>query len=173
MQHPECDDLALLDLQESLGSGVDAHVAGCPRCSAEAEAFGTTICLAALGNYGANAPYPRESVWQAIADELGLDPAATAGTVAAEVPERVRADTVAPGGPAVPFRAENLARPMPVSGVHKDGSDGAALTSVPGTGTEVTVGGRPSRPGRGTGAGSPRAWTRWARRWPRSWSASR
>ena len=140
MQHPECDDLALLALEESLGSEVDAHVAGCPRCSAEVAAFRTTVGLAALSNYGENAPRPGESVWQAIADELGLDSSG-------------QGDTVAPTGPTVPLRADGPSMPLPEGGAHKNGSNGGRLTSVPGTGTDL--------PATGRGPVS-RRWVRWA-----------
>ena len=161
MQHPECDDLALLALDESLGSGVDAHVAGCPRCYAEVAAFRTTVGLAALSNYGENAPHPRESVWQAIADELGLDPAATAGNLTTTTQEPGQGDTVAPAGHTVPFRAKGPSAPLPEGRAHRNGSNGR-LTSVSDTGTDLPVTDRPRRPGGGREAGSSRRWTRWA-----------
>ena len=88
MPHPDADDLALLALGESMGSAVDAHVAGCDVCSAEIESFRQTVDLADLSNYGENAPRPGEHVWQAIAAELGFTGSQQpAGAVITAVPE--------------------------------------------------------------------------------------
>lgn len=73
MPHPDADDLALLALGESLGSAVDAHVAGCAACTAEIDVFRETVGLADLSNYGEDAPRPGEHVWAAIAAELGFN----------------------------------------------------------------------------------------------------
>ncbi len=162
MQHPDCDDLALLALDESLGSGTDRHVAGCAQCSADLQAFRTTIGLAALSNYGEDAPRPDESVWRAIVDELGLD--VVSGVVGTAVLESVEADRVAPTGPTVPFRAENQNAAPEAGKLHKNGANGAGLTSVPGTGTDLPPVQRPTsrsaggRHGRGS---TDRRWTRW------------
>lgn len=83
MPHPDADDLALLALGESLGSAVDAHVAGCAECTSEIDSFRETIGLADLSNFGEDAPRPGEHVWQAIAAELGFSGAQlSAGSVA-------------------------------------------------------------------------------------------
>ncbi len=83
MPHPDADDLALLALGESLGSAVDAHVAGCAECTSEIESFRETIGLADLSNFGEDAPRPGEHVWAAIAAELGFSGSQlSAGSVA-------------------------------------------------------------------------------------------
>ncbi len=156
MQHPDVDDLALLALDESVGPDIDAHVTGCPECSAEVEAFRTTACLAALSNFGENAPHPGENVWRAIANELGLEAlsATDVATTAVAVADPVEVDSVAPTGPTgptVPFRAGDPAPPDTADRPHKNGSNGAKLTSVPGTGG-----------GERTSAAQPRRWSRWA-----------
>ncbi len=162
MQHPDVDDLALLALGESVGPSVDEHVAGCEHCATEVEAFRTTVGLAALSNFGENAPRPGENIWRAIADELGLEP--VAGAVATVVQDPVRADSVAPTGPTVPFRTDDPGAPPEVGSAHKNGKNGTGLTSVPGTGTDLppTDGlAGSSRAGRSSG-GAPGRWSRWA-----------
>jgi hypothetical protein len=157
VQHPDVDDLALLALDESVGPDVDAHVATCPQCAAEVDAFRTTVGLAALSNFGENAPHPGENVWRAIADELGLEPVAGGVATAVALAEPVEVDSVAltgPTGPTVPFRADDPAAPDTSARPHKNGSNGVALTSVPGTGTGTGGGERPS-------ASPPRRWSRW------------
>ncbi len=169
MQHPDADDLALLALGESVGPSADAHVAGCEQCSSEVAAFRTTVGLAALSNFGENAPQPGENVWRAIADELGLEPAS--GAVATAVQDPSRADSVAPTGPTVPFRADDPGAPQDSDSHHKNGrngSNGPALTSVPGTGADLPPAELPatnrlpgtSGGGRSSG-GAPRRWSRW------------
>ncbi|MGS0688530.1 anti-sigma factor [Nakamurella sp. GG22] len=151
MQHPDCDDLALLALDESVGDAVDTHVAECDECAAEVAAFRTTIGLAPLSNYGETAPRPGEHVWQAIAAELELDDQPAAGRLPAQ------------GVGSTDDTTSTTA--VPTAGNGNDNGNGngngRALRSVP---TEPNAGpattDQPTR--RSGGGGEPRRWSRWA-----------
>lgn len=70
MQHPAEDDLALLALGEQ-PAGVQEHVRGCPRCSAELSALEATVRTARDAGPTAIPP-PPDRVWDRVAGELGL-----------------------------------------------------------------------------------------------------
>ncbi len=156
MPHPDADDLALLALGESLGSTVDAHIAGCAACTAEIESFRETVELAELSNFGENAPRPGEHVWAAIASELGFTgtresagAVPTAGAVATAVPE---SGPVADTGPIPPTSENDESTTASGSSPH--------LRAVPGTGTTRAS----ISPGPSTRSSTPppRRWSRWA-----------
>ena len=71
MPHPDEDDLALLALGEPTPH-VAAHVAACVACSAEVRALAATVTTARAADLDA-LPAPPPSVWDRIADELGLE----------------------------------------------------------------------------------------------------
>lgn len=133
MQHPDSDDLALIALGEDLGEAIADHVDSCPVCLEEIAAFSTTVGLAELANYGEDAPRPGEHVWLAIADELGFT-GATVSTL-------TMVDDAAGGVSTSAAPAEG----SPTTGGSSSGSaagnqrpgGGPALTSVPGTGSDL------------------------------------
>ncbi len=154
MPHPDADDLALLALGESLGSAVDAHVAGCAACTAEIESFKETVDLAELSNYGENAPRPGEHVWEAIAAELGFTGSQrAAGAVVTAVPETERTAELEP------VQQSTTPPTLPAVGTADENGSTPHLRSVAGTGpTRATT----APDATGSSGPPPRRWSRWA-----------
>lgn len=82
MPHPDADDLTLLALGEWLDPDVTAHVADCPTCTREVEAWQHTADLARQGELEAWIPPAPPQIWQSIVDELQLGSEGHSGSAA-------------------------------------------------------------------------------------------
>ena len=175
MPHPDPDDLALLALGESLGSAVDAHVAGCAACTAEIESFKNdgrsrgaeqlrreraATRRARLGGHRGRTRFQRHAVRRGDAER-----SATAGRNAAPADRTPSAES-RPADRARRGTDGDAAAPTPTLAA----SDAATAPCdrirgpSPGTGRA----GR-ERQAAAAGGGGPAG----RRRWPPRWSASR
>ena len=129
MQHPAEDDLALLALGEQV-PGVQEHVQGCPRCTAELSALEATVRTARDAG-PTPIPPPPGHVWDRISGELDLAPAAPARP-AAGPPVRRRWRSPVLLGAAAAVVATALVAVVVVDRPTRPGPDAAALVALPG-----------------------------------------
>lgn len=125
MQHPAEDDLALLALGERL-PGVQEHVQGCPRCTAELSALEATVRTARDAG-PTPIPPPPDRVWDRITGELHLAPAAPARPAG----HRLRRAPVLLGAAAAVVVAV-LVTVVVVDRPTRPGPDVSALVALPG-----------------------------------------
>ena len=80
MPHLEPEELALAALGEPLDDAARAHLVGCEQCASEHAALLDAVTVGRAGRPGSDdLVSPPASVWQAVSDELGLDPAVRPG----------------------------------------------------------------------------------------------